>query len=154
MRRQIPITDDLVLELSTSRREDSYDDVDESGEDITRPCIVYNDVWSFYYNQPIDPKYSSTTSIQTLILEIYEDTWVDDYYGSDSDGKYIASNKELPLRERKHIRTFLNWDYETVLDKYPWLDRWQIEDLKSLIRRRFNFEKLQGTLNYPKGDII
>ena len=144
MRRQIPITGNLFLELSTSRREDSYDDVDESGEDITRPCIVYNDVWTF-----IDD--SGGPGFEQAILEIYEDTWVDDYYGSDSDGKFIASSKDLLPSERKHIRTFLNWDYETVLDKYPWLDRWQIEDLKSLIRRRFNFEKLQFTLNYPRG---
>ena len=144
MRRQIPITGNLFLELSTSRREDSYDDVDESGEDITRPCIVYNDVWTF-----IDD--SGVPGFEQAILEIYEDTWVDDYYGSDSDGKFIASSKDLLPSERKHIRTFLNWDYETVLDKYPWLDRWQIEDLKSLLRRRFNFEKLQFTLNYPRG---
>tara|TARA_A100001201_G_scaffold102773_1_gene88169 strand:- start:110 stop:547 length:438 start_codon:yes stop_codon:yes gene_type:complete len=144
MRRQIPITGNLFLELSTSRREDSYDDVDESGEDITRPCIVYNDVWTF-----IDD--SGGPGFEQAILEIYEDTWVDDYYGSDSDGKFIASSKDLLPSERKHIRTFLNWDYETVLDKYPWLDRWQIEDLKSLLRRRFNFEKLQFTLNYPRG---
>ena len=146
MRRQIPITDNLFLELSISRREDSYEDVDESGEGITRPCIVYNDVWTF-----IDD--SGGSGFEQAILEINEDTWVDDYYGSDSNGKYITSSKDLLPSERKHIRTFLNWDYETVLDKYPWLDRWQIEDLKSLIRRRFNFEK-QPTLNYPRGDII
>ena len=44
MRRQIPITDNLFLELSTSSREDSYEGVDESGEDITRPCIIYTKI--------------------------------------------------------------------------------------------------------------
>ncbi len=136
MRRQIPITDNLFLELSTSSREDSYDDVDESGEDITRPCIVYNDVWTF-----VDD--SGGPGFEQAILEIYEDTWVDDYYGSDSDGKFIASSKDLLPSERKHIRTFLNWDYETALEKYSWLDReggrWHIEDLKSLLKRRFDF---------------
>ena len=97
---------------------------------------------------------SGGPGFEQAILEIYEDTWVDDYYGSNSDGKYIASSKDLLPSERKHIRTFLNWDYETVLENYSWLDRWQIEDLKSLLRRRFDFENLQVTLNYPRGDII
>jgi len=149
MIKQIPITDNLFLELSTSSREDSYEDVDESGEVITRPCIVNNDVWTF-----VDD--SGGPGFEQAILEIYEDTWVDDYYGADSDGKYIASSYSYTDTSlRKHIRTFLNWELRVWdMGKYPWVNRWQIEDLKSLLRRSFNLEELQSTLNYPRGDIL